>query len=284
MDSKKQRDHRSPPRHYRAGFCYAIGPACRLEGAHLAQTSLLPRTTAEEPAVHDHPALDEYDWPTCTTPTCGRQLWVSETGRQSCRPCEDKTAARIAELPGLFRQMDTTAALMRGARRPGGGGSGSKTPPIPPRLEVLALVGPGGVAARLSAIEDSWRSTLGWTVAPWRGSPAQAVPQLAQFLAINLLWACSSYEEVGQDIDELRRLHGECKAIVTDERKPGRVQIGACPRQLEAGLCAQPLTASAASHRVRCGACGTRWETLGEWRELRAAQEAVLAEVAEIAA
>lgn len=235
--------------------------------------------------MHDHAPIDDgYEWPVCVTPRCNRRLWVAEAGRWACRPCEDATAARIAELPGLFRLLDTTAALMRGARRSGGGSSGSKTPPIPPRLEVLALVGPGGVAARLSAIEDAWRSALGWTVAPWRGSPAQAVPVHVEFLANNLLWACSSYEEVGQDVDDLRRLYGECKAIVDNERRPGRVQIGACPGQLEAGLCGQPLTASAASHRVRCGACGSRWETLGEWRELRAAQERVLGESTEAAA
>ncbi|MEU5900583.1 hypothetical protein [Streptomyces venezuelae] len=235
----------------------------------------------EEPAVHNHPTdLDEYSWPICVTPGCGRQLWVSETGRWACRPCEDSTAKRISEFPALFRRLDTTAALMRGARRTGGGTSGSKTPPIPPRLEVLALVGPGGVAARLSAIEDAWRQTLGWTIAPWRGNPAQAVPVHAEFLVNNLLWACSSYDEVGQDIVELRKLHGECSAIVNDERRPGRVQIGACPALVEDARCGQALTASAASHRVRCGACGARWETLGEWRELRAAQKTVLAELA----
>ncbi|MCX4596111.1 hypothetical protein OG819_42620 [Streptomyces sp. NBC_01549] len=227
--------------------------------------------------MHDHtPDDDGYNWPVCNP--CGRELWTDELDRQACRPCEDRTATRIAELPVLFRQLNTTAALMRGARRPGGGSSGSKTPPIPPRLEVLALVGPGGAAARLRDIEDSWRKALGWTVAPWRGSPTQAVPEHVTFLANNLPWACDAYESVGQDIDDLRRLHGECTAIVNDERKPGRVQIGACPGRLEAGLCGQPLTASAASHRVRCGACGSRWETLGEWRELRAAQEAVAAE------
>lgn len=233
--------------------------------------------------MHDHtPDDDGYIWPVCTA--CGHDLWTNEVDRQACRPCEDKTLTRLTELPALFRQLDTTAALIRGASRSSGGGSGSKTPPIPPRLEVLSLVGPGGVAARLSAVEDSWRQALGWTVAPWRGSPAQAVPQHVQFLANNLPWAADAYESVGQDIDDLRRLHGECKAIVNDERKPGRVQIGACPGRLEAGLCGQPLTASAASHRVHCPACGARWETLGEWRELRAAQEAVLAEAAGVAA
>lgn len=228
--------------------------------------------------MHDNPTtdLDGYDWPTCTAPNCRRQLWANEVGRLACRPCEDQTGQRIAELPALFRQLNTTAMLMRGARRPGGSGStGSKTPPIPPRLEVLALVGPGGVAARLSAIEDAWRAALGWTVAPWRGSPAQAVPHLIGFLANNLLWACSSYEEVGQDIDDLRRLHAECKVLVDGDRRPGRVKIGLCPVCVDDGYCGTPLTATAASHRVRCPDCGTRWETLGEWRQLRAAQDAV---------
>lgn len=223
----------------------------------------------------DSTQREEYEWPVCVTPRCGRQLWVAEASRWACRPCEDVTAERIAEIPVLFRQLDTTAALMRGARRPGAGTSGSKTPPIPPRLDVLNLVGPGGGAARLQAIEDSWRRTLGWTIAPWRGSPREAVPAHAQFIANNLLWACESYEEVGQDIDDLRRLHGECKALVDGERKAGRVQIGACPVRLNDGPCGTALTASADSHRVRCGSCGTRWETLGEWRQLRSAQEAV---------
>ncbi|MDX5563732.1 hypothetical protein PYK79_10755 [Streptomyces sp. ID05-04B] len=234
--------------------------------------------------MHHHTDDTEYQWPTCITPRCNRKLWTTEADRWACRPCEDATATRITELPALYRQLDTTAALMRGAARQGVGSSGSKTPPIPPRLEVLALVGPGGVAARLSAIEDAWRRILGWTIAPWRGSPAQALPHLARFLSNNLLWACSSYEEVGQDIAEIRTLHGEMRALVDNEQRPGRVKIGACPNRVEGELCWSPLTARADSHRVHCNACGARWETLGEWRDLRAGQEAVLAEAAGVAA
>lgn len=233
--------------------------------------------------MNDHHEFD-YDWPTCVTPRCNRQLWVAEAGRWACRPCEDSTSQRIRELPSLFTRLDTTAMLMRGARRPGSSTSGSKTPPIPPRLEVLALVGPGGIAARLSAIEDAWRAALGWTIAPWRGNPAQAIPEHAEFLANNLLWACSSYEEVGQDIDDLRKLHAECTALASGEKRPGRVQIGFCPTADGDGWCGTQLTASTGSHRIHCGGCGARWETLGEWRELRAAQERVLAEAAGVAA
>lgn len=230
--------------------------------------------------MYDHPsaALEDYEWPVCVTPRCNRQLWVAEAGRWACRPCEDVTAQRITELPGLFTRLSTTSMLMRGARKPGAGTSGSKTPPIPPRLDVLALVGPGGIAARLRDIEDAWRKELGWTVAPWRGSPSEAIPRHTEFLANNLLWACSSYESVGQDIDDLRRLHGECTALANHEPRAGRVQIGACPNSVDDGWCGQPLTASTDNHRVHCGTCGARWDGLGEWRELRAAQEVVLAE------
>ncbi|MDQ0791994.1 hypothetical protein [Streptomyces sp. B1I3] len=235
--------------------------------------------------MHEHPADDGYEWPTCITPNCGRQLWVSETGRYSCRPCEDQTAKRLAELPGLFTQLNQTATLMRGAARGGGPTSGSKTPPIPPRLEVLSLTAAGGVATRLRDIEDSWRKALRWTVAPWRGNPAQAVPVHIKFLVNNLPWAVDAYESVGQDIDDLRKLHAECTAATANERRPGQVSIGRCPARYDDGtLCRAELTATAASHRVRCGGCGSRWETLNDWRLLRQAQEDVLAADAGVAA
>ena len=238
--------------------------------------SIASRTTAEEPAVHDRADDDIYEWPICVTPRCGRRLWVSETGRQACRPCEMQAAGHLTELPGLFARLNTPAALMRGSRSGGGATSGSKAPPIPPRLEVLALTGPGGVAARLQAIEDAWRKALGWTVAPWRGSPAQAVPEHTRFLINNLPWATDAYVSVGQDVHDLRRLHAECTAALSGDRRPGRVQIGLCPSTVEDVLCAAQLAASAADHRVRCEQCGARWEGLAEWRALRVAQETVL--------
>jgi len=242
--------------------------------------------------VHDHPTPDDdgYEWPTCVA--CGKDLWTDELDRLACRPCGDRTLTRIRELPGLFTKLNTTAALMKGARRVTSGGSGSRTAPIPVRLDVLDMAGPGGVAAKLQAIEDSWRQALGWApvihsddyrvFALWRTDPARMVPAHARFLGDNLLWACGSYESIAEDMETIRHLHSGCTALVLDERKPGRVQIGNCPVRFDDdGLCAAPLTASAASHRVRCGNCNTAWETLGEWRELRTAQEAVAAEGAE---
>ncbi|MEU1434040.1 hypothetical protein ABZ438_08065 [Streptomyces sp. NPDC005786] len=233
--------------------------------------------------MHDHTAdLTQYEWPTCAA--CHKPLWENEYERQVCRPCEDKTRVRLQELPGLFTKLNTTAALMRGASGGGAPSSGTKTPPIPPRLEVLTLVAAGGAATRLRDIEDAWRKQLGWTVAPWRGSPRQAVPELVTFLLNNLPWAADAYDSVAQDVEDIRRLHAECTAAVANERKPGRVKTGLCPVRADGNLCRAQLTAVATNHRIRCGQCGTEWADLGAWRTLRQQQDAVLAELAGVAA
>lgn len=232
----------------------------------------------------ENPDLTDYAWPACTA--CGKALWVdeAETGRQACRPCEARTAKRLAELPNLFVDLNRTSTLMRGARRPDTATTGSRVPPIPPRLEVLTLTGPGGVAARLAAIEDAWRQALGRRIGTWAGSPAQAVPVHINFLVINLQRACEQYDSVGQDIDDIRRLHAEVTAALSAERRPGRVQIGPCPVQVEGGLCGMPLTATVASSFVRCPNCEAEWDGYAAWRQLRLAQQDVLERDAGVAA
>jgi hypothetical protein len=238
--------------------------------------------------VPDTTDLD-YVWPTCLA--CGKSLWDDELGRLVCRPCEDGTRTRLNQLPALFAKLNQTTALIPGSRKTSGAApSGSRTPPLPLRLDVIDLTGPGGIATRLQAIEDSWRQALGRRIQPatdgirvfasWRTNPARAVPGHVQFLVINLQRACEQYESIGQDIDEIRRLHAKCKALADGDRRPGQVPIGDCPVRTDDGLCATPLTAKASSHRVQCSVCGTRWETMGEWRDLRNAQEQTLDEAA----
>lgn len=238
-----------------------------------------------QPTTLEPDTLDNYEWPLCTAgPATGphaHRLWDNELDRLVCWPCEEKTAARLAELPTLFRQLNTTAMLMKGASRSGGATSGTRTAPIPPRLDVLNLTGPGGIATRLRDIEDAWRKTFGRRIAPWAGSPTQAVPIHAGFLAINLRRACESYESIGQDIEDLRRLHAQCTALISNEPRTGRVPVGICPARLDTGPCGTPLTASTGSHHVRCETCGTRWDGMGEWRNLRAAQETAALERAQ---
>lgn len=233
--------------------------------------------------MHEVTLPDDYGWPTCVA--CNRDLWENETSRWACRPCEDKTRIRLGELPTLFARLNTTAALMRGARKVGANTSGSRVPPIPPRLEVLNLAAVGGVATRLQAIEDAWRQALGRRIEPvtngvrvfaaWRANPARAVPGQVAFLTINLERACEGYDSVGQDINDLRQLQAECDNALNPDRRPGRVKIGLCPVVLDddAGIrCQAQLTASTGSFLVRCGNCATGWDGKDEWKRLSQAQ------------
>ncbi|WP_435601334.1 hypothetical protein [Streptomyces sp. C10-9-1] len=241
--------------------------------------------------MHDI-ALDDYEWPTCTTPTCRRDLREAELQRHVCRLCEDRARDHLRALPALFTRLNTATALTRRVR-PGGGARGGPYAPVPTNPAVLSLLGPGGIAHRLLAIEDSWRIALGrpielrtdgWRVfAPWRSYPPLAVPEHVNFLVINLERACERYDSVGQDIDDVRRLHAECEAAL-EGGHPGRVPTGTCPTLISSPdgprRCAAELTATTTNHRIRCTACGTRWDGLEAWRALRLAQD----EAAQIAA
>jgi hypothetical protein len=147
--------------------------------------------------------------------------------------------------------------------------TGSRVPPIPANAEVLNLAAAGGVATRLQVIEDAWRQTLGWTVTPWRGNSGQSLPRQIEFLSNNLGWACERYEEVGQDVEEIRRVHAECTAALSPDRRIGPIRIGACPVLTVDGLCKRQLTASTRKESIKCQGCGTEWPDREAWEKLR---------------
>jgi hypothetical protein len=232
----------------------------------------------------DHDTTDDGQavWPQCTA--CNRPLWPAEASRWACRRCEDDARGRLGQLGSLFTALHTDVALVRGAGPAAAGASGSDVPPLPGRLTVLDLVSEGGVATRLGAIEEAWRKILGRRMGSWPGSPREAVPVHIAFLKINLEWACERYEEVGQDLAEIRRLRIECAAALQGSRRPGAVKVGVCPVVLDSGeRCRTQLTARATAMRITCGGCGAHWQDVDGWRQL-AHDQAMLADVDEAAA
>ncbi|MFH8616206.1 hypothetical protein ACH4E8_14180 [Streptomyces sp. NPDC017979] len=86
------------------------------------------------------------------------------------------------------------------------------------------------------------------------------MPEHVRFSANNLLWACSEYESVGDDVAELRRLAAERRAALEGSGRPGPVRVGSCPAVVEGAECGEVLTATADSLRIRCRSCGTGHE------------------------
>lgn len=251
--------------------------------------TLNPAAAADTP-----PTDDGYTWPACTH--CHRTLWATETGRLACRPCQDKADTQLAALTDLHVRLNTTAALLAVTTRShstpnppaGGPTSGRAHAPLPLRVDALNLAASGGIATRLCAIEDSWRTALGWThplttdgthIYPaWRANPRIAIGRHIRFLRDNLLWACGSYDSIADDLNEIHRLHTEATHTLAGTPRPTRVPIGPCPVRLnDDTLCGTPLTATTTSRRVHCTRCGTRWDDLDAWRGLRRAQQATTA-------
>lgn len=231
------------------------------------------------PSADTAPDFPHYDWPSCGP--CRRDLRRDELGRYACRACETRAGEDLRAIADLFPQLNVSSALAPVVRRSANGGSApgrGVAAPVPLRLDVLALTAAGGVATRLQALEDAWRGALGRHIATWAGSPAQAVPVHVDFLRINLQWAAEQYDGVAEDFVEMRRLRAEMVAALSATARPARIGIGPCPTRLEDGsLCGAPLATTAASHRVRCSACGARWEDVAAWLELRRAQTAAAA-------
>lgn len=212
------------------------------------------------------PPHTDDDAPRCTH--CRGLLFDTELHRWTCRPCEDRAAKQLAELPGMYGQLGE--ALTPTTSTPDGGGkvSGSRSAPLPVALTPLNLVAVGGIAASLAAIEDNWRAALGWSLAPrtdkvrvfaaWRGDPARAVPKHATFLTNNLPWAVEQYEEIAYDLDVIGGLYWQARNALTGSR-PRLIHVVCRAVYDDGGECGERLAVDINRASALCRGCGTRW-------------------------
>lgn len=193
--------------------------------------------------------LDDYTWPTCG---CGRQLRQDELDRTSCRLCQDRADDALRALPGpngLYAQLATR--LMPGS---GGGAArvtGSRTAPLPLRLEPLSLTARGGVVTVLQTWLVDWHEHLGWHHPRWEGNLQQQLDQVVKALRINLEWAATrhpAFIEFGQEVTDLTR---QCERQITGER-PERPIAVACP-------CGTILRVTVSTPGARCRGCDTQY-------------------------
>jgi hypothetical protein len=156
---------------------------------------------------------------------CRTNLWDTElaAGRWVCGRCEQTAFDQLRALPGLFRRIDQTGALMKGSSSGdlvSGSSSGSK-PPL--KLGPLTITANGGAVTLLQAIEDSWRSALGWSAGETRHH--SDIDGATKFLINQLGWACSNYPEIAEDLKTIKRLHERCVSIDTGEPLEHRFQV-----------------------------------------------------------
>ncbi|MEU5838803.1 hypothetical protein ABZ820_34780 [Streptomyces diacarni] len=194
--------------------------------------------------------------PAC--PCCGRALYTTELGLYACGACLRTLEGWLRELPaqlvvlaGSHQRETTTAASARV--------SGSRTAPLPGRLDTLNLLGPAALDVQdqadqhgpwpIAAVLGAWAHTIA-------GERAQAEPtgrkpeQLAAWLAPHLSWAVTRpwapdlHQQLG---DMMRTIRG-----ITRTQPRRRPVTQPCPR-----CDVLALTEVDWQAYVECGECGS---------------------------
>ncbi|MFB8393688.1 hypothetical protein [Streptomyces yangpuensis] len=183
---------------------------------------------------------------------CTREYWEDELGRQACKPCTrraDSLLTALAGPNGLYARLSTV--LAPGSRNAGPAVSGSRTAPLPVRLEPLSLLARGGIITVLQSWLVDWHETLGWRHPRWEGDLQHQLDQAVAALRANLEWAASSHPAFDEFAGELARYTAACRAQVDDERPARRIGV-TCP-------CGTVLRITIDTPGARCPGCETQY-------------------------
>ncbi|MEU0937643.1 hypothetical protein [Embleya sp. NPDC005971] len=202
--------------------------------------------------------MDPSDAPTCAV--CGYALHGDQLDRVACRRCELRLDGQLESLPGHYDAL--ADALLPGAQADSTPVSGTRTPPLPVRLEALNLRAPGGMVTILTDWEDDWRRLYGWQPARARGRAEETLDGAVRFLRNNLGWACRQHPAIGEFAGEIGELVARCKAACG--ARSDAKYIGDCPGPDDDQECGTRLYADPWMDFIRCRRCRSEWPR-SEW-------------------
>ncbi|MFF5473371.1 hypothetical protein [Streptomyces achromogenes] len=185
----------------------------------------------------------------CTV--CSAALY--DTEEQTCRPCTERVAANLLALAGpdgLYARL--SASLHPGSRTGGPAVSGSRTAPLPVRLDPLSLAARGGVVTILQTWLVDWHETLGYRHPRWDGDLQQQLDQVVGRLRNLIPWAAAEHGAFSEFASEVGQLRRQCEAATGGERGPRRFGV-TCP-------CGATLKITIESPGKHCGACGAQYD------------------------
>ncbi|WP_309140300.1 hypothetical protein [Streptomyces sp. PKU-EA00015] len=182
---------------------------------------------------------------------CMTGLYDDELDRQACRPCirrTDENLLALAGVRGLYAQLGRQLAPGSGSGGPVV--SGSRSAPIPVRLEPLSLLAKGGVVTILQTWVDDW-ADHGRAQRTRGGTLQQQLDAAVSTLRFNLDWASAAHPAFVEFAAEIWQIRRQCEGQISGERQPRRIGV-ACP-------CGQTLRITLDTDVVDCPACCTRY-------------------------
>lgn len=173
--------------------------------------------------------------------------------------CADRLRTSLADIPGLYALMG--AVLAPGATSGGAHVSGTRTAPLPVRLEPLSLRARGGIITVLGTWEADWREIRGLTEAE-RGIGERDLGAIVLWLRAHLPWAIEQHPAVTEFADEVRDIVQQCRAAAG--LLPRMMRIGDCPALVGEEACGAQLYADPQDDEIRCRRCRNCWPK-GQW-------------------
>ncbi len=169
--------------------------------------------------------------PLCASPRCRRSEAAparrdsrphsrpAGAGAGLCRPCTERLAGQLAEIPGLFAESEhELAGEGRTWMSPRVSGSRKRRLPIDPRTADVRESALGTLAEWAGLVADERRLTA---------LPPRTVPALASFLGAHLGWL-AGHPAAGAAADEIMQLTGSLRRVIDpDPVEP--TPVGDCP-------------------------------------------------------
>lgn len=188
------------------------------------------------------------------------------TERSLCPSCWDYAIERLKTFPDKYKQLEKELLPTQGHGERVGG---SKTPPLPVRLEVLELRA-GGISKPLMKHEAKIRIVRQHTKITFRGQELQKIEATCQYITAQAEWTFKYYEEADKLATDIDSLHKHINTVLGYRSE--LMTIGTCPVQDDKGeVCGTKLQINPATLTnfgdIKCRTCGTIWSS-EKWRLL----------------
>lgn len=193
-------------------------------------------------------------------------LCRKSTERSICELCWDYALTKLKSFPDKYFELERELLPSQGYGEKVGG---SKTPPIPVRLETLDLR-TGGISKPLTLHESKIRIVREHTRITFRGEEINRVKMTVKYLTGQSEWIFKYYEEIGGLAKDINDISNRISTVLG--YKSEMLPIGTCPAQDEKGeVCGAKLLINPKTLTdfgdIKCRACGTSWDS-AKWRLL----------------
>lgn len=188
------------------------------------------------------------------------------TERSLCKTCWEYALDKLKVFPNKYDELSKELIPSQGRSERVGG---SKTPPIPVRLETLHLRS-GGISKPLMEHEESIRAEQRHTRITFRGNEINRITMTCKYLTAQSDYILAHYKDSAQLALDINKIYKRIQTVLGF--KSDLVNIGTCPSQDDKGnecganLQINPSTLTNFGD-IKCRVCGAVWPS-EKWRLL----------------